>query len=150
MAGNVHNYYGVLRYSVCDAESSFAFMPLQPTSKGRSPEPAGAVTHWNHGPARRKPEVPAGDTRRAPDGHKRHTEIELRKRGLLNNAIDVFVISSAFTVLVHRLETDCGINEPYLGLGLRTQGGSDVRLGLAVPSRIRPQTNPLPDSAACE
>lgn len=65
-------------------------MPLEPTSEGRGPEPAEAVIHWNYGPASRKPQVPAGDTRYDPYWYKRNTEIEPRKRGLLNSAIDAF------------------------------------------------------------
>ena len=65
-------------------------MPLEPTNEGRSPQPAEVVTHWNYGPASRKPQVPAGDTQYDPDWYKRNTETEPRKRGLLKKAIDAF------------------------------------------------------------
>ena len=76
----------MLRYSACDAQFSLAFMPLEPTSEGRSPQPAEAVTHWNYGPASRKSDVPPNDTRYDPDWYKQNP----RKRGLLNKAIDAF------------------------------------------------------------
>ena len=52
----------MLRYSACDAQFSLAFMPLEPTSEGRCPQPAEAVTHWNYGPASRKSDVPPNDS----------------------------------------------------------------------------------------
>ena len=64
----------MLRYSACDAQFSLAFMPLEPTSGGRTPEPAEAVTHWNYGPASRKPAVPTDDARRNPNWYKQDSK----------------------------------------------------------------------------